>query len=226
MVSLFLAFTRPLPSTTEVMEPYSTIPVPTSLLAPPFCLKNTTPPAIRAMTTTSAMIRRIKRRRFFLSAGLFPGFFAAGAGSAAGAAVSAGVSSFFSSMISAMSFLLYSSQGPGPISFQFIHANIVKRANQQQNSNKLSQVVSLCKIDDRPPQKVPHICKKRPLPPEFSSGSGSVQIQAASFLAFMRWISTMPPTTMRPATSDTVPGIIMPRPPATRAKRNTMGIFL
>ena len=80
-------------------------------LLPSFFLKNFTPPAIRAATITSATIRRIVRRRFFLSAVLFSGFFAGVSGDA-GAAVSAGVSSFFSSMISAMSFLLYDSQGP------------------------------------------------------------------------------------------------------------------
>ena len=76
--------------------------VPTSLL-PSFFLKNFTPPAIRAATTASATIRRIVRRRFFLSAVLFSALFAGVSGDA-GAAVSAGVSSFFSSMISAMTY--------------------------------------------------------------------------------------------------------------------------
>ena len=42
----------------------------------------------------------------------------------------------------------------------------------------------------------------------------------------MRWISVMPPTTIRPATSDRVPGIIMHRPPMISAARNSTGIFL
>ena len=139
MVSLFLAFTRPLPSTTELMAPYSTVAVPTSLLAPPlFCLKYSTPPAIRATTSTSAMIRRIMRRRFFLLTGLFSASF--GVSGAAGTAVSAGVSSFFSSMISAMSYSPFAILRAGrPACFQFLHANIVNRANQQQNSNKFSE---------------------------------------------------------------------------------------
>ena len=50
--------------------------MPTSLLPPFFLVKWRTPPTASAAMTAMAMMRRINLRRFFLSAGLFSGFFA------------------------------------------------------------------------------------------------------------------------------------------------------